>query len=175
MRERWRKIGSPQTSQQKFFVIRLFKNLYFFKAFKKGNTMGFSNFSFHEIYDEKLSIKCSNTECLFHIYKYPQDKKHIDKMIELHNPLKCKNYGDKLKTDENWDKNRISIMKYILKLKIEQHADIKANLINTGLRKIIYNNKLDSFWGIGKNNDGLNHLGKLWTEIRNDEYLKIED
>ena len=174
MRERWRKIGSPQTNNQKTFVIKLFKNLYFFKAFKKGNTMGFSNFSFHDIHDPKLNITCSNSECLFHIYKNPADNDHISKMIELHNPLKCKNYGDKLKTSEKWEKNKIKIMKSILKLKIEQHEDIKENLLNTGFRKIIYNNKLDSYWGIGDDNNGENYLGKLWMELRHEEYSKLD-
>tara|TARA_B100000401_G_scaffold92330_1_gene59032 strand:+ start:8293 stop:9222 length:930 start_codon:yes stop_codon:yes gene_type:complete len=173
MRDRWRKIGSPQTYHQKSFVVKLFKNLYFFKAFKKGKTMGFSNFSFHDIYDSKLNVKCSNSECLFHIYKYPDDKKHIDKMLDLHNPLKCKIYADKLDGSTDWDNKKLDIMKYILQLKIQQHSDIKENLMNTGLRNIIYTNKLDSFWGVGVDNKGYNHLGKLWTEIRNEEYMKL--
>ena len=174
MRERWRKIGSPQTNHQKTFVMKLFKNLYFFKAFKKGNTMGFSNFSFHDIYDSKLDITCSNVECLFHIYKNPDNKEHVKKMIELHNPLKCKNYGDKINTSETWEKNKLIIMKSLLRLKIDQHEDIKANLLNTGFRNIIYNNKLDSYWGVGDNNNGYNHLGKIWMELRQEEYSKSD-
>ena len=50
-------------------------------------------------------------------------------------------------------------------MKIEQHPEIKENLINTGFRQIIYNSKYNDYWGIGSGK-GQNILGKLWEEIR---------
>ena len=49
MRPKWRAIGSPQTRQQKNFVIKLFSPLLFYKAFRQGPTTGFSNFSGHSV------------------------------------------------------------------------------------------------------------------------------
>ena len=45
MREKWRKIGSPQTYQQKNFVHQLYKRINFYRAYKTGRTAGFSNFT----------------------------------------------------------------------------------------------------------------------------------
>ena len=49
MREKWRRMGSPQTFFQKKFVHKMFTNLFFFKAYRTGATVGFSNYSFHEV------------------------------------------------------------------------------------------------------------------------------
>lgn len=64
-------------------------------------------------------------------------------------------------------------MKYILKLKFEQNEEIKKNLLNTGLRPIIYYTKNDNLWGIVTNeNSGENMLGKILSEIRHEYYEK---
>ena len=49
MRPKWREIGSPQTRQQKSFVVRMFKPMYFYRAYRQGHTTGFSNYSSHPV------------------------------------------------------------------------------------------------------------------------------
>ena len=49
MREKWRKIGSPQTYQQKNFVHQIRRPIYFYRAYKNGRTAGFSNFTTHPV------------------------------------------------------------------------------------------------------------------------------
>ena len=58
MRAKWRSIGSPQTAKQKQYVVKLFDPLRFYKAYKMGNTTGFSNFSSHSVYLEKFKNFC---------------------------------------------------------------------------------------------------------------------
>ena len=54
MREKWRKIGSPQTYEQKNFVYNFCKIIIFYKACKSGITNGFSNFTNHKVYIRKF-------------------------------------------------------------------------------------------------------------------------
>ena len=56
MREKWRKIGSPQTRKQKSFIFKLFKPLHFYKAYKCGPTVGLSNLSLHNIHIKNIGI-----------------------------------------------------------------------------------------------------------------------
>ena len=49
MRQKWRDIGSPQTKTQKGFVHRLFGDMQFYRAYRRGPSHGFSNYSFHTI------------------------------------------------------------------------------------------------------------------------------
>ena len=78
---------------------------------------------------------------------------------------------NKDKVDLEWDKNKIAIMKSILKNKVNQHAYVLKKLLQSGEREIIEDSWRDSEWGWGKNKDGQNNLGKIWMELR-DEYLK---
>ena len=65
-----------------------------------------------------------------------------------------------------WDKVKLSIMEEILRAKLIQHEKVGALLLETVGKDIIENSPTDSFWGIGENGTGENHLGKLWMKLR---------
>ena len=95
----------------------------------------------------------------------------MSKGLLILSTLISKYLGHKIKIDDDWDNIKVNIMKTILKKKFEQHPFIKNNLLNTGLRPLVEHTRTNSFWGDGGGNTGLNMLGKILTEIRNEYYL----
>lgn len=66
----------------------------------------------------------------------------------------------------DWDDVKVSVMRDILRAKVEQHEYVRRKLSETGDRELVENSWRDSFWGWGEDRNGLNMLGKLWMEIR---------
>jgi predicted NAD-dependent protein-ADP-ribosyltransferase YbiA (DUF1768 family) len=150
MRDKWRKIGSPQTYHQKNFVHSFCKPLYFYKACKTGNTAGFSNSSPHPVRIENVGI-FPTSDAAFQLYKPEDDDPIIQK---------------------TWKKEAPSILYKILKHKFDQNKELIENLTNTGLSPIIYHTRSDDFLGDGYL-DGANLLGKTLTKLRNYYYFHI--
>lgn len=69
---------------------------------------------------------------------------------------------------------KIEIMEEILRAKANQHEKVRKSLIESGTKVIVENSPTDSFWGIGPDGVGENHLGKLWMKIR-DDYTFLND
>lgn len=65
-----------------------------------------------------------------------------------------------------WDEVKVSFMEEILRAKLAQHEKVRTLLLETVGKDIIENSPTDSFWGIGENGTGENHLGKLWMKLR---------
>ena len=72
----------------------------------------------------------------------------------------------------DWEQVKINIMRKALLAKFSQYYDLRKQLLQTGMRTLIEDSPYDSFWGIGRNGQGENHLGKLLMEVR-DEIRKI--
>lgn len=145
LRERRRKLGAPQSLIQKKFVHHFFENLIL-----KDNkfSYGFLNSSLFSVKTELGIFLTSQLAFSEHIKKY---------MIE-----------NNIYDENNIDKNiKYEIMEKILKLKFEQNIKIKENLLNTGLKNIIYQNKNDEFWSFD------NKLGKIIMNIRDEYYNHI--
>ena len=162
MRNIWRKLGSPQTREQKTFVYKLFKPLYFYRAFSKGPSSGLSNYSKHPIQLDNIGTFL-NSQKAYYALKFKDDQNCIEKLIK--NKTHAFIYNKK--SPKNWHLKKKDVMHQIILLKMKQHPSIKDNLINTGFRKIIYNSKNNNYWGVGSGN-GLNILGNLWYEIKMD-------
>ena len=170
MREKWRKIGSPQTFQQKKFVTKFFSNLYFFKSYKFGSTCGFSTFSNNRITVYNVEFLPDGiyptAEALFQASKKPTDLNYVKKQQQAKNPKISKNIAKNITPYEEWEKHKYMIMKKITELKIQQCPFILDNLLKSGIRPIVFNSKFDSFFGVGPNNTGENQLGNILMEIR---------
>jgi len=132
----------------------------------------FDNFAAFQV--EYDGVLFSTSE---HAYQATKFKKTNSKTYELvkqsrsaHDAQKIAN-ENKNKVDPEWNKYKMSIMKDILRNKIEQHPYVLKKLIQSGNREIIEDSWRDPTWGWGKNKDGKNLLGKLWMELR-EEYKK---
>lgn len=174
MRDKWRKMGSPQTYFQKKFVHKMFTNLFFFKAYRTGATVGFSNYSFHDITVDNHSNPFlpdgifPTSEALFQASKNANDSSYVQRQIQSKSPKVSKNIAQRLVISEDWTQNKERIMKDIIRLKFDQHTQLRETLIRTGLRKIIFNSRRDDFFGVGQDQEGRNILGKILQDLRED-------
>ena len=84
-------------------------------------------------------------------------------------PKEAKKLGSVLKmmrTPEEWDKDRVKIMKVVLLDKFRRNADLAAKLLATEDKYLEETNWWgDKFWGVC-NGVGENMLGKLLMEVR---------
>ena len=137
MREKWRTIGSPQTFVQKSFVHKFFSPLRFYRAFKNGHTGGFSNFTPYNVVINGFGT-FPTAEAAIQAYKSPHDKDYVYSQQTADTPTISKLLGREVTLRSDWDKVRSEVVYFVLKCKFDQHPQLKHNLMNTGLRPIIY-------------------------------------
>ena len=69
--------------------------------------------------------------------------------------------------DEN---HKLKVMERLMRLKVEQHEDVKKALLDSGDQQIIKHILTyppgDGFWDDGEDCAGLNHIGRICMEIR---------
>ena len=172
LKDRWRKIGAPQTYTQKKFIYKFFFPLKFYKTYKYSNTFGFTTYSPHSVYIEGIG-NFPTAEAAFQAHKNLEDVEYLKNQLNSRSPAISRHLGDKIKIREDWDNVKIDIMETIIQLKVEQNSDVRYNLLNTGLRPIIEHTKDDAFWGDGVDGKGQNILGKILSNLRNRYYENL--
>ena len=103
-----------------------------------------------------------------------KDKKIIDEIRNAHSPVKSWETSCKYKqfqvADFKDEKYKRKIMKNLMRLKLEQHNEIREALKNTGdleiVKRIVTYPPGDGFWDIGEDGKGENQMGKIWMELR---------
>jgi len=111
---------------------------------------------------EKIWMNCVE---VFYCYCKSEDKDYR-RLIRLNNNgFNCKKLGKTIELRENWNEIKIKVMKYALDLKFSNEK-MKALLLSTGEEELVENSPWDEFWGCGRNGEGLNWLGRLLMEIR---------
>ncbi len=65
-----------------------------------------------------------------------------------------------------WDQVRLDCMRRAVLAKFTQHDDLRAILLGTGDARIVEHTANDSEWGDGGDGSGLNWLGKILMEVR---------
>jgi ribA/ribD-fused uncharacterized protein len=171
MREKWRKLGSPQTYHQKSFVHKFFNQLNFYRAYKNGHTAGFSNFTSHPVSIEGFG-SFPTAEAAIQAYKNQDDHKYVSRQESARTPVISKNIGRKTTLRPDWIRVREELMYKVVKAKFEQHPELFKNLLNTGLRPIVQHTRGDHFWGDGGDGSGQNKLGKVLMRLREHYYRK---
>jgi ribA/ribD-fused uncharacterized protein len=68
----------------------------------------------------------------------------------------------------DWDVVKDKYMEGIQMAKFTQHPDLRKMLVETGIRKLVYADPYDGYWGIGKDGLGQNKLGQILMKIRKD-------
>lgn len=130
----------------------------------------FSNFSSFKLLWKGRDWMTS--EHAYHSEKFDSEdiKELIFQTRSAHDAFKlAKEYREQYRPD--WHDIKVSVMKELLRAKVEQHPYVQKKLLETGDREIIEDSWRDDFWGWGPNKDGHNQLGKLWMELR-EEYRK---
>lgn len=117
-------------------------------------------------------VSFDTCEHAYHYFKFPGEPgRHIRRMIlhasSAHEAFTlAQEYRHKRRPD--WDRVKVGIMKEILLAKVAQHEYVRRKLLETGDRELVENSWRDGFWGWGENRKGVNALGKLWMDIRDD-------
>jgi len=130
MKEKWRKIGSPQTRSQKRFVSKFFQRLYIYSTYSNYFTYGFSNLSPIPVIIDSKKYICSKDA--IDSKDVIDSKKYID--ID-------KDVIDSKDVINSIDKDNYSFLFYITEQKFNQNISLKERLISTGLRPIFFYNK----------------------------------
>lgn len=155
MKEKWRKIGSPQNQHQKDFVIKFFRDYYFYRTAKIGNSVGFSMFSHHPVITPLGKFKTS--EAAYQAEKvliFEKDEKikeiSIKTLENFEFPLDAKRFGKHYPEPSN---KEILIFDIFYR-KFSQNPEILQNLLRTGFRPIVENHSESNF------------LGKILTRLK---------
>lgn len=64
-----------------------------------------------------------------------------------------------------WNSIKLKVMKDAILAKVVQHIDARETLVATANKTLIVEME-NTFWGINKNGQGENHLGKIFMDIR---------
>lgn len=172
MREKWRRIGSPQTRSQKHFVAKFFEPLYIYKNYSHYYTNGFVPNSDHQVIIKNFGL-FPTANAAFFAFKNPTNTDYV-RNLELCRPIDVQKIAYSISDPPNWGKIQESLMYMILVEKFTQHACLRQSLLNTGLRPILYCSN-DLYWGMTETNsrDGENTLGRLLVRLR--KYLYSVD
>jgi ribA/ribD-fused uncharacterized protein len=170
MRDKWRRLGSPQGAYQHNFVRRFFRPIYFYGTYNTGFTYGFNIYSINSVEIENMGT-FPTAEAAFQAFKNPDNKEYIKKQQNAYSPLISRKIGHTCQLREDWNEVKDNIMYKILDAKFHQHDDLRNNLLNTGLGQIVEHGH-DIYWSDGKNSRGKNMLGKILVKLRNRMYTK---
>ena len=171
MKERWRRLGSPQTSKQKSFVYKFFENLNFYRAYRTGYTAGFSTFTTHPVH--VFGALYPTAEAAIQAMKCPSDNEYLLKQQNARSPVISKNLGRKVTLREDWEEVCDDLLYEVIKCKFDQYPYLQNILINTGLRPIVQHTRGDCFFGDGGDGTGQNRLGIVLTKLREHYYREI--
>jgi len=163
MRERWRRLGSPQSKRQKDFVKSFFRPLRYGKYPSNTRSIGFDNSSPHAVTTELGRFP--NAYLAFQAYRDPHNKEYIHSLQQGKETVCQKQRSD-------WGENKKRFMMIILESKFREHNSLRYSLLRTGLQPLIRYSR-DAFWGDGNNGQGKNIHGKILSALR--ERFMYED
>jgi len=133
----------------------------------------FSPYTAHAI--ELDGVSYPTVEHAYQCQRYI-DKKIIEEIRNAASPLKAWEISTKYKHLQipgfRDEKYKLEVMKKLLRLKAQQHEEIRQALIDSGDAEIVKHIFTyppgDGFWDDGQDGTGLNHMGRMWMEIRNE-------
>jgi N-glycosidase YbiA len=133
----------------------------------RGEFGCFSNFSRHHVFLKDKIWK--TTEHYFQAQKF-SDTVFEEQIRLAHSPKEAAEMGRDRKKPlrKDWEVVKDEIMLDALKAKFTQHKDLKEILLSTGDAKLVEHTANDRYWGDGGDGSGLNMLGKLLMQVRDE-------
>ncbi len=131
----------------------------------------FSPYTAHAI--EVGGVVYPTVEHAYQCQRYT-DKKIIEEIRNARSPVKAWEVSTKYKhvqiPEFKKEDYKLEVMKGLMKLKAEQHEEVRRALVDSGdlkiVKRIITYPPGDGFWDDGEDGKGLNHTGRMWMEIR---------
>ncbi|MFO0938143.1 MAG: NADAR family protein [Gemmataceae bacterium] len=132
----------------------------------------FSNFSRHPIF--LAGKRWPTSEHYFQAMKF-EGTEHEEQVRMAKKPMDAANMGRDRKRPlrNDWDSVKDQIMRDAVRAKFTQHDGLKAILLSTGDAKLIEHTANDSYWADGGDGSGLNRLGEILMEIRQELQEKV--
>ena len=127
----------------------------------------FSNFSRHSVF---LHGKVWPTvEHFYQAQKY-KGTTHEEYIRRATTPMLAKQRAKKLEKEcrQDWDAKKEEVMLEGLRAKFSQHPDLGKILATTGSRILVEHTDRDAYWGDNGDGSGLNRLGYLLMQVRNE-------
>ena len=108
-----------------------------------------------------------------HAFQYLKfkDPKICDEIINCNSPYDARLLGVKYRNQRipNWSEVKYDYLEKVFRLKFEQNQMVRDALLATKDYAICeYCSDEDTEWGLDKNGNGENKLGKAWMKIRDD-------
>ncbi len=125
----------------------------------------FSNFSRYGV--EIDGLWWPTTEHYFQAQKF-EDAVYREKIRNAPSAKEAANLGRsrKMPIRTDWEQVKDEVMRRAVLKKFETHKDIRELLLRTGEEEIVENAPGDYYWGCGKDGTGLNRLGTILQEVR---------
>lgn len=100
----------------------------------------------------------------------------IEEIRKQTSPVKAWEASSKFKhlqiADFKKEEFKLAVMKKLMKIKTEQHQEVRKALLDSGNLEIVKHITTyppgDGFWDDGEDGEGLNHMGRMWMEIRSE-------
>jgi ribA/ribD-fused uncharacterized protein len=104
--------------------------------------------------------------------KFPHDPDYQEKIRTTKECHVIKRLGGnrQIKLRSDWEEVKENIMMIALRAKFDQYPELKQLLLSTVGNNIVEHTENDSYWGDGGDGSGLNRLGILLVELR-ENYL----
>jgi len=125
-------------------------------------------------------IRILTSEALYQACRFPHRPEVQTLIIEQRSPMTAKMKSKPYRHDSrpDWDRVRVKIMRWCLRVKLAQNwRTFSALLLETGTRSIVEESRKDDFWGAKAIDEqilvGVNVLGRLLMELR--EAIKTEE
>ena len=83
-----------------------------------------------------------------------------ERILNEKSSIGCYRLGKRIQTSKLWQREKSHVMFHILKHKVYQCSEFRAELL-ANQSKVFCENTLNHFWGLGRNGRGLNTLGVL--------------
>ena len=127
--------------------------------------------NFYEVPILYNGILYNSTEAAFQAAKCKTDEER-HKFIGLR-PGQAKRLGRKVELRDDWEEIKDQVMYDVCKQKFTENEDLKIKLLQTGLEPIVESNTWgDTYWG-QCNGKGLNKLGKILMQIREELFEEV--
>lgn len=133
----------------------------------------FSPYTAHAI--EFSGVLYPTLEHAYQCQRYT-DPKIIEEIRTAHSPVKAWEVSSKYKhlqiPEFKNEDYKLKVMKNLMRLKAEQHQEVRQALIESGdleiVKLIVTYPPGDGFWDDGEDGTGINHIGRLWMKIRSE-------
>jgi diaminohydroxyphosphoribosylaminopyrimidine deaminase/5-amino-6-(5-phosphoribosylamino)uracil reductase len=68
----------------------------------------------------------------------------------------------------DWNEVKLEVMRAAIRAKVDAHPAAAALLRSTGDAEVVEDSPHDAVWGVGRNGDGTNLLGKTFMALRDE-------